>query len=124
MGFLLLLLIILGLVCILFSLYRYIQKDEYRFNKAVRRESMYLYENDGNVFITVRGMTFIGQCTIKPYESKYRVTEIFIYSKSPQPLLKNITKEDLYNIEEQLYTKYPVAELKWDRPFAELMESI
>lgn len=116
--------ILLALACIVFSVYRYKQGDNYRFSKAEQNHELYLYEKGSKIFVTLKGVKFSGNCQIEPSETTYRVTSVTMALNSSEMMIKKITRDDLYKIEEQLYTRYPSAKLIWGHPMIDLLKTL
>ncbi|TCP32114.1 hypothetical protein EV207_10189 [Scopulibacillus darangshiensis] len=124
MTIVLFLFILLAAACIVYSILRYKQSDQYRFTRAERTNDIYMYEKNGKIFMTTKGVTFQGYIQIEPNETVYSVAQINIVFDGPKSRLLDITRNDLYDIEKQLYTKYPNTQVDWQPPMSDLLNSI
>lgn len=119
-------LIIIAIVVLSYTLYRYMSDPYRKLEQASRIENFYLIDdernNKKNIRFTYKGLQFEGEKYVGAREDSFDVITINVYVRNPEKLV-GFTREDLYFLEKELLIRYPFSEVIWKPPINQLVVS-
>lgn len=107
--------------CILYAAFRYSKSPSFNYRRAKGREMFYLYESAPLIFITYKGVPFIGECSWEGDEDRFVMTYVRLKLNNHVLDYTQWSKNDFYTIEQAIYEKHPYTEIIWDSPMKDLM---
>lgn len=117
--------LLISIMIILYSFYRYLKSKERQFNKAQRLNKYYFLDNSANAnfnfHITYQGSHFEGEKQLGITNNAYKVIQINMNVKDKIEL-RGLSKDDLLFLEEKIHNHYPDATIKWLHPINYLVK--
>jgi len=125
MAFLFRILIIVALVILIYSAFKYLFNPKRKLELAHEKKQFYLYDDKHNVkknfLLTYKGVLFEGKKHLGTTEKEFEVVTIDITTKNPNKL-KGVNREDFHSIEQEILIHYPHAKIAWKSPVKEFLE--
>lgn len=113
------LLLFLVVVVLVYSGWKYVTDPKRKLEGAQRRKQFYFLDDPHdarkNLFIAYKGVRFEGEKYIGATEDEFVVTSILMRIVEPNELF-GLNREDFYEIEREIYSVYPAAEITWQNP--------
>ncbi|HEX7065754.1 MAG TPA: sigma-w pathway protein ysdB [Bacillales bacterium] len=119
------LLLLLAVIVILYSGWKYVTAPQRKLEAAQRRKQLYLWDDPKdarkNLFIVCKGVQFEGEKYIGATENEFVVTSILMRMVEPDQLF-GLNREDFYRMEQEIYAAYPLAEITWQNPVGDFLK--
>lgn len=113
------LLLFLVVVVLVYSGWKYVTDPKRKLEAAQKRKQFHILDDPHdarkNLFIVYKGVRFEGEKYIGATEDEFVVTSIIMRIVSPNELF-GLTREDFYEIERKIYSRYPESEITWQNP--------
>lgn len=113
------LLLLLVVIILAYSGWKYLTDPKRKLESAQRKKQFYFHDDPKdarkNFFIVYKGVRFEGEKYVGATEDEFIVTSILMRIVEPNALF-GLKREDFYEMEREIYTAYPTAEITWQSP--------
>lgn len=118
------LLLIVFILFLLYSGFKYLFNPKRKLELAHEQKQFYFLDDKENVrknfLVTYKGALFEGEKYLGTTTNAFEVVSVFIWAKSTSTL-QGLTLEDFSFIEEQVKKRYPHCKVDWKSPIKELL---
>ncbi|MRH42907.1 sigma-w pathway protein ysdB [Aquibacillus halophilus] len=118
------LLIIIAMIMLLYTAYKYIMNPKRKLEVAKEKKSFYFLDDSDNIkknlLMTYKGFLFEGEKYLGTTEKSFDVININVHARNPGEL-KGLERDDLYFLEQEILIRYPHAEIEWKYPINKLV---
>ncbi|MDT8859443.1 sigma-w pathway protein ysdB [Alkalihalobacillus sp. MEB130] len=120
------LLLLVALVVLAYSAFKYLFHPRRKLEQAHDRKQFFFYDDDKDVrknfLITYKGVMFEGEKYLGTTEQSFEIVSIYVWAKQTDQLT-GLSKEDFQFIEDDIKLRYPDAKIEWKSPIKELLRN-
>ncbi len=118
------LLLLVALVILVYSAFKYLFHPRRKLEQAHDRKQFFFYDDEKDVrknfLITYKGVMFEGEKYLGTTEQSFEIVSVYVWARQTDRLT-GFNKEDFQFIADDIRLRYPNAKIEWKSPIKELL---
>ncbi|TWI57014.1 sigma-w pathway protein ysdB [Halalkalibacter nanhaiisediminis] len=118
------LLLLIALVILVYSAFKYLFHPRRKLEQAHDRKQFFFYDDEKDVrknfLITYKGVMFEGEKYLGTTDQAFEIVSVYVWARQTDQLT-GFSKEDFGFIADDIRLRYPNAKIEWKSPIKELL---